>query len=171
MIIPATIPWRLAGAFLLTVCVFAAGWMANGWRKDAVIAQMKTDQANERERQSFAQMKAVDDARAEEQRRAQTLSEIANDATKQADMARADARAAGATAERLRQRVATLLRDASNPAATGAGPTTGTAGVVLSDVFTWADNRAGELAEALDASRIAGAACERAYEALTPTAK
>jgi hypothetical protein len=37
---------------------------------------------------------------------------------------------------------------------------------VLADVLGRADDRAGELAAALDASRAAGLACERAYDAL-----
>jgi hypothetical protein len=36
---------------------------------------------------------------------------------------------------------------------------------VLSDLLQRADRRAGELAKAYDAARIAGLACERMYEA------
>jgi hypothetical protein len=38
--------------------------------------------------------------------------------------------------------------------------------MVLSDMFQRADKRAGELAKAYDAARIAGLACERSYGAL-----
>lgn len=156
--------WKLAAVLAALCLAFVGGCRYEGTKRDA-------QEATERTRQALAQVNAVDRARAEEQRRIQTLSEIANDATKQADRARADARAAGATAERLRQRVATLLRDASNPALTGAGSAEPGPAVVLSDVFTWADNRAGELAEALDAARIAGQACERSFDALTDSRK
>jgi hypothetical protein len=151
--------WKIVAALIALCMAFVGGCRYESNARDA-------QEAQERTRQALAQMNAVDRARAEEQRRIQTLSEIANDATKQADRARADARAAGAAAERLRQRVATLLRDASNPAPTGAGSAEPGPAVVLAELFTWADRRAGELAEALDAARIAGQTCERAYGSL-----
>ena len=39
------LPWRAIGAALLAACIFAAGWAANGWRKDAEIDRMKTASA------------------------------------------------------------------------------------------------------------------------------
>jgi hypothetical protein len=39
--------------------------------------------------------------------------------------------------------------------------------MVLSDLFQRADQRAGELAKAYDAARIAGLACQEAYRSLT----
>lgn len=116
------------------------------------------------------QIKAVDDARAEEQRRTAAQTEIANAAKKDADSARTDARDAGAAADRLRQRVADLLaaaRSAKDPAATGGGQAASDPLGMLADVLERADQRAGILAEYADAARIAGAACERAYDALT----
>lgn len=41
----AAIPWRAIGAALLAVTIFSAGWVANGWRKDAEIDRMKTASA------------------------------------------------------------------------------------------------------------------------------
>ncbi|GJG96465.1 hypothetical protein [Cupriavidus pauculus] len=41
----AAIPWRALGAALLALAIFAAGWVANGWRKDAEIDRMKTASA------------------------------------------------------------------------------------------------------------------------------
>ncbi|MGO4412509.1 hypothetical protein AB4Z27_06095 [Cupriavidus sp. KB_39] len=43
--IPTSVPWRAAGAVLLATGIFAAGWAANGWRKDAEIDRMKTASA------------------------------------------------------------------------------------------------------------------------------
>lgn len=108
---------------------------------------------------------AVQAARAEEQRRTTEQTEIANDATKKADAARADARAAAVTADRLRQRLAQLV--AGNPGATAPGSPTGDAIGVLADVLGRADKRAGILADYADAARIAGQACEQSYGALT----
>ncbi|MBU66457.1 MAG: hypothetical protein CL858_13545 [Cupriavidus sp.] len=38
----SALPWRAVGVALLAACIFAAGWGANGWRKDAEIDRMKT---------------------------------------------------------------------------------------------------------------------------------
>lgn len=165
-----TIAWRAAGAGLLAASLFAAGWTANGWRKNAELAELTAGQAQERRNEAYAQVKAVDLARLEEQRRTAAQTEIANVATKDAETARGDARAAGAAAEQLRGRVAQLLaasRAAGNPAAAGGGSPTDDPIGMLADVLGRADQRAGILAEYADAARIAGQACERSYDALT----
>ncbi len=169
--LPTNIPWRAIGVAVLAAGLFAAGWTANGWRKDAEIAGMNADLARERGRQALAQVKAVDDARIEEQRRAAAQMEIANAAKRDADAARADARDAGAATDRLRVRVNELLaaaRASKDSAAFAGGPAAGDPLGVLADVLERADRRAGILAEYADAARIAGQACERAYDALTP---
>lgn len=169
--IPTTIPWRVIGAGVLAAALFAAGWAANGWRKDAEIAGIEADRARERRDQALAQVKAVDDARIEEQRRTAAQTEIANVAKKDADVARADARTADAAADRLRQRVDQLLvaaRAGKDPVAASGGAAAGDPLGMLADVLERADRRAGILAEYADAARIAGLACERSYEALTP---
>ncbi|AZG13868.1 hypothetical protein [Cupriavidus pauculus] len=38
----SAVPWRAIGAALLAAAIFSAGWVANGWRKDAEIERMKT---------------------------------------------------------------------------------------------------------------------------------
>lgn len=114
------------------------------------------------------ELAAVQGARAEEQRRTQAQAEIAQDATQALDQARADARAAGDVSERLRARIAELL--AQRPAPAGGGAPAHTADAMLAELFRRADARAGSLAADLDASRLAGLACERSYDALTVTA-
>ncbi|WP_454752562.1 DUF2514 family protein [Cupriavidus necator] len=168
--IPTNIPWRAIGAAVLAASLFAAGWAVNGWRKDAEIASIDAGRARERRDQALAQVKAVDDARIEEQRRTAAQTEIANAATKDAETARADARAADAVADRLRQRVAELVaagRAPGNTSPAGAGQAAGDPIGMLADVLSRADQRAGILAEYADAARIAGKACERAYDSLT----
>lgn len=120
---------------------------------------------------AHVQIKAVDEARAEEQRRTQQISEIANETTQQAIAARADARAAGAAADRLRARVDQLVaasRAADDSAAAGASP--GQSGGdpldVLVDVLRRTDGAAGEVGEYADNLKAAGLACERSYGAL-----
>lgn len=118
-----------------------------------------------------SQIKAVDEARLEERRRTQKLSEIADEAKQQVDTAAADAGRARAESDRLRKRVAELIaasRAASNPAAFGASASQpgGDPLDVLVDVFRRTDGAAGELGEYADRLRIAGLACERSYDAL-----
>ncbi|SCU75502.1 conserved exported hypothetical protein [Cupriavidus necator] len=162
--------WRVIAAVIVVAAIFAAGWAVNGWRKDAEIAGIEADRARERRDQALAQVKAVDDARFEEQRRTAAQTEIANAATKDAETARADARAADAVADRLRQRVAELVAAGRAPGNTypaGAGQAAGDPIGMLADVLSRADQRAGILAEYADRARIAGQACERSYDALT----
>lgn len=108
-------------------------------------------------------------ARSEEQRRQNAIEGIRRDAQEQIAAVAADAAAADDAASRLRARVAELSRrPARCPGAAGGGEAAGDAGMVLADVFARLDRRAGELAEAYDRARIAGLACEAAYDALSP---
>ncbi|WP_227459329.1 DUF2514 family protein [Cupriavidus pauculus] len=121
------------------------------------------------------QVKAVDRARAEEQRRTAAQTEIANVAKHDADTARADARAAGDAADRLRQRVDQLLasaRTAKDPGAAGGGQdkSGGDPLDVLVDVLGRSDKTSGILADYADQLKVAGLACERSYDALIPSA-
>ena len=118
------------------------------------------------------QIKAVDDARAEEQRRTTEQARIANEATQQANAARADAAAAGDAADKLRKRVADLVaasRSGGNPSTAGAGE--GKPGGdpldVLVDVLGRSDQASGQLAGYADQLKSSGLACERSYDALT----
>lgn len=161
-------PERIFFAAVLVVLALAGGsvWVCRGERDAAraELAQARLDAAR-------AQVKAVDDARIEEQRRTAAQTEIANAATKDLEGARADAAAANDASGRLRQRVAELLaagRATGNPAAAGSGSAAGEPLGVLADVLGRADQRAGILAGYADAARIAGQACERAYDSLTP---
>ncbi|AVA33031.1 DUF2514 family protein [Cupriavidus metallidurans] len=125
---------------------------------------------------SRVQIKAVDDARVEEQRRTNEQARIANEATQQANAARADAVAAGDAADKLRKRIADLIaasRAPSNSATAGAGP--GKPGGdpldVLVDVLGRSDQTSGQLATYADQLRASGLACERSYDALMASGK
>jgi hypothetical protein len=168
--LPTSIPWRLIAFAVIAALSFASGWAANGWRKDAEINRMNAALARERHEQALAQVRAVDEARLEEQRRTEAQSEIANAAKEDADVARADARDADLAADRLRERIAGLLaaaRAGKNTAAASGGEATGDSLRVLADVLESTDRRAGILAEYADAARVAGQACERSYDSLT----
>jgi len=43
--LPFALPWRAIAVAALAATTFAAGWAANGWRKDAEIDRMKTASA------------------------------------------------------------------------------------------------------------------------------
>ncbi|WP_369812432.1 DUF2514 family protein [Ralstonia pickettii] len=141
-----------------------------GYDAGAAHVQQQFDAAKDQaERKRLADVQAT---RAEEKRRADAQTEIANEATKQAAAAAADAVAAGAAADSLRARVARLVaaaRASGHPAAAGAGP--GQSGAdpldVLVDVLGRSDKTSGELAGYADRLRVAGLACERDYDALT----
>jgi len=82
--------------------------------------------------------------------------------------ARADADAAALAAGRLRNAARNAASRACSATPASPGAAASAPAVVLADVLSSADARAGELAAAVDAARVAGIACERAYEALRP---
>nr|WP_314658801.1 DUF2514 domain-containing protein [uncultured Pseudomonas sp.] len=110
-------------------------------------------------------------ARQEEQRRA-TAQEEAR-AHGQEERTIADAGVAGAddAGQRMRDDATHFAAAVSCPgtdtAAVARGQAATRAAMVLSDMLTRADERAGELAKAYDRARIAGHQCEREYDALS----
>jgi len=153
---------RLWLAFIASLAITAGGCYFKG-HADGVRATTVTAQED--------RARAVDAARAEEQRRTAAQSEIANDANQQRTAALADAFAARAAAGSLQQRVDQLVAAARHPASSAGGPAAGDALDLLADVLGRADQRAGELAEYADRARIAGQQCERDYDALTAAAR
>ncbi|WP_205191608.1 DUF2514 family protein [Burkholderia sp. LMG 13014] len=128
------------------------------------IADIRADAAT-------AQTKAVEAARTEEHRRSAAQQEIAENASKDRDQARADAAAAASAADGLRKQVAVYVERARNPAAPAGSTPAGDPIGMLADVLGRADQRAGELAEYADRARIAGQQCERDYDTLTAAAR
>jgi hypothetical protein len=114
-------------------------------------------------------------ARAEEQRRVAAVEEIRRGAQEQLDRVAADAAAARTAGNRLRDRVAILTaacsRTPGDPAAAAGSPPTADTRVLLADVFSEVERTGREMAAAADRARLAGAACERAYDALNTPAK
>ncbi|WP_259463628.1 DUF2514 domain-containing protein [Cupriavidus plantarum] len=165
----SAVPWRLVGLVVIAALLFGAGWSVNGWRMGEQLAELRAEHAAEQRNQALAQVNAVDRARLEEQRRTTAQTEIANAAIQQASAARDDARAADAVRRELLARVAALVNASIRPGDPGAiagGSPARDPVVLLADVLGRADARAGELAQYADASRVAGQACERSYDAL-----
>ena len=136
------------------------GWLANGWRLGEQIAEIRADHA---------------EAVAAEQQRARQIEsgwhagmlEVQRNAQEKLDAVAADAAAAGSAAERLRERVTELSRrPAACPAAADGGEAAEAARLVLADVLGRIDAAAGELAAYADRARVAGMACEAAYDSL-----
>jgi hypothetical protein len=115
-----------------------------------------------------ATTKALQTARETERRLQRQIHEVANDATLQQSAADIEAVVLDTTGQRLRDEAALFAigdRCPGSPATADPGATGTRAAMVLSDLLQRADRRAGELAKAYDAARIAGLACERMYEA------
>jgi hypothetical protein len=139
---------------------------------ERAVNRLHAAHALERAQAARTALQAEQAARAEERRRVHTVTEIADAAHLQAAAARADAVRADRAARELRHAylaVAVAIASggtANTTTAGGGAPATGP-GLVLADVLGWADSPLRDLAAALDQSRIAGQACERAYDGLT----
>lgn len=110
-------------------------------------------------------------ARTEERRRQVAVDKVKEDAKGKLDAARADAAVAQSASDQLQLEVNRLRAGRSATCNTIAVQQreAGTSAIdVLADLFESADRRAGELAAALDRSRVAGLACEASYAALSP---
>lgn len=111
---------------------------------------------------------ASEKARKIEQSHQQAIEQVRTDAANQ--KANDDARVAEllAVGNSLRQQQSSLLADRANlySRLAARGKTIDDLTDLLAQLRTEADNHAGELAAALDASRRAGFACERSYDSL-----
>ena len=163
----------LAGA--LVIAALAGGGVVLYWsgQDDGKEGERKTWQAKwdeEATRLATARTKAELEAREEELRRQAEIDEVREHAQEQIAQAQADADAASLESGRLREQARRLAarasQCASNPGAAQGGPAAGHPAMVLADLLSRADERAGELAAAYDRARASGLACERAYDSL-----
>ncbi len=156
-------PALLAGALIAAA---AGGWTANGWRLERAAAEKRaedsrrTAQAEHNERQREATWNA-------------SQQEINHAAALAQTHIVDDRRAADAAHQRLLDAARASAAGAAGPDP-GAEPACAAASgalAVCTDVLGRADEAAGELAAALDQSRIAGFACERSYQSLIEPAQ
>ena len=157
----------------LVLAIAAAGvqtWRLSAEQRDH--AATRAGHAEQLAGLERAAREAEQNARAEEQRRAQALQGAIREAETNLARARADAAAAASAGERMRQRIAALTGSCratpGHPASAGAGPAAGTPGDLLVNVFDRVDQAVRDIAEHADAARAAGLACQRSYEALNP---
>ncbi|KNC16577.1 DUF2514 family protein [Pseudomonas sp. RIT-PI-a] len=121
--------------------------------------------------QQVEQVRAVQAARDDEQRFQREANQVGIDARKEIAAANSDAVGIDASADRLRIQAGKLAANAGTCASTAGaadrGPSAARAALVLSQLLERADARAGDLAKAYDRARIAGQACERAYDVIS----
>lgn len=112
-------------------------------------------------------------ARAEERRTTHRIMETADAAQIQAADARRSAAAAAHERDRLRDAYVEFASRVSQSAeaapAASSSPSAAGSGLVLTRLFDGADALLRSCAAALDQARIAGLACERSYDSLSPT--
>lgn len=164
--------WKGYAAVAVAAGLFA-GWAAWQWQANAYerkIASMESVWAKVDKARTEAYAKAVSDQHDETKRRVKEQTEIANDAFKQAESARADARASESAHRELLAR-ATALANASrrpgDPATVSRGTATADPIGMLANVLGRCSERASILGRYADAARIAGQACERSYDSLS----
>ena len=143
------------------------------------VSDARTDLANEQRDRKADQVTAekaarvaVEEARTEERRRITEQQEIIDGQTKALARARADAAAAAGSVDKLRKRASELAaqcdRAAADPAPAEGSAPANAAGDLLADMLGRIDGAARTIAEFADEARIAGIACERSYDALSP---
>lgn len=162
----------LAAAAIAIASAAGGAWVEHQ-RGAAKLAALSNDHSKAMAMASQEAQRREAKARADEQRITLRYMEAADAATVQAHDARAAAARADLRAGELRHAystVAAALADRVSEAAAAAagGPTAEPAGLVLSELFGWAEGRLRSCAAALDQSLIAGRACERAHGATEP---
>nr|WP_286948244.1 DUF2514 family protein [Pseudomonas sp. UBA6718] len=126
----------------------------------------QTDLANYRAEVSERDRRAAMAVLAENQRRQKAADESRREALEQIEQAQADAAAAGATADGLRGEADRLKRKLASCAGTVAGSAPGRdAGSVLADLLAEVEREGRAMAAEAQRRGIAGAACERQYDA------
>lgn len=155
---------------LALLLVVASYWGAYQHGRSVERAEAAAASAQRDSGDRLAEVLGERSAREEEQRRAQAQEEARAHAREEHQMADAGSTGADAAGQRLRDEAsklaATVRCPATDSAALARGQAATRAAMVLSDLLTRADDRAGELAKAYDRARIAGLTCERLYQSL-----
>ncbi|GFM84997.1 hypothetical protein PSCICO_03960 [Pseudomonas cichorii] len=169
--IPLAITGRLSTIGVFVALVVGSLWLAycHGISVERKEWQARWNARDADDLQAVAV--AESKSRTEEQRRQTAINQVSNDARTQQVAAVDDADHADRAGERLHVAAQDFAGRASCAASDSRtaerSASTRRAALVLSDLLSRADKRAGELATAYDRARIAGMACERAYESLS----
>lgn len=159
--------WLLSGVLAL---LLVTHWAAYEHGRSVELAQAGQQSAKRDSGDRLAELIGERAMRAEEHRSADAQQEARVKAHEERTIADDDAAGSDAAGQRLRsdatQFAATVSCPATDTAAIARGQAATRAAMVLSDLLTRADARAGELAKAYDQARIAGLACEASYKAV-----
>ncbi|QPG61209.1 DUF2514 domain-containing protein [Pseudomonas sp. BIGb0427] len=161
---------RTIGAAVSLALVACALWGTYEHGRSTMDAEWKSRWADRDagDKQAWALEEAR--ARSEEQRRTAAQEEGRANAREQEHTAAVDGTGADAVGQRMRDEAARYAAATSKCAADSASAARGQAAtraaMVLSNLLSRADARAGELAKAYDRARVAGLACEASYTAL-----
>lgn len=165
--------WGIRALALLLVVASYWGTYQHGRSVERAEAAAASAQRDSGDR--LAEVLGERSARAEEQRRAKAQEEARAHAREEHQVADAGAVGADAAGQRLQHDAASFAAavrcPATDTAAIARGQAATRAAMVLSDLLTRADARAGELAKAYDRARIAGQQCEAQYDVLMNTKK
>ncbi|HDS1791832.1 DUF2514 domain-containing protein [Pseudomonas putida] len=160
-------PWVGCAAVLV---LFVSHWTAYEHGRSVELAKAGQQSAKRDSGDRLAEVIGERSARLEEHRSANAQQEARVKGYEERTIADAGAADADAVGLRLRSESAQFAAAVSCPsmdtAAIARGQAATRAAMVLSDLLTRADARAGELAKAYDQARIAGDLCEASYNAL-----
>lgn len=166
---------RIGGAVAVLIAIAAVLYGAYSHGESVADTRWEAKAADQQTLQAKGLAAATTANRNEEQRRQAAVNQVGKDAREQTNSAVADGADADTAGNRVRQQAGTFAAGARcapvDPGVARRGASATQAAMVLSDLFQRADKRAGELAKAYDAARIAGLACERSYSALRDQAE
>jgi hypothetical protein len=134
-------------------------------------ARVEAVRAAEHAQAAAVAASAIATNQAETNRRIAASQEIVHATIQQAQAVAADASAAASARDGLRNDLAAIRRSrTADPQAPAGSASAVDPAVVLAELLGRAADRATELAELADRRGVAGDACQRSYESLTPTA-
>ena len=162
------IRWRWVGVAVLVGCSISAAWKVGSWRYGKELAEVRTEYSDYKTSVANAATDASEKTRQTEKQRQRDIDQVRADAVDQKQKDDAHASEQRADNDSLRDQTRKLLADKStlNSRLAQRGKTISDLIDLLAELRSEADGYAGELAAALTASRRAGLACERSYDAL-----
>ncbi|WKW34409.1 DUF2514 domain-containing protein [Pseudomonas viridiflava] len=161
---------RVGGVLLILLAV--AGALYGAYRHGVTVTDSKwqVKWSEQVSTQAQAVATTTTEYRTEEQRRQSAANQVANNARQEQTAALADAAGADAAGDRLRNEAGKLAVSAScvpsDPGIADRGKNAARAAMVLSDLLSRADARAGDLARHADRLTVSLQSCEASYESL-----
>ncbi|TES59210.1 DUF2514 domain-containing protein [Pseudomonas syringae pv. tomato] len=163
--------YRIGGVLLILLAL--AGALYGAYQHGVTVTDLawKAKWAEEVSTQAEAVATTTAEYRTEEQRRQKAANQVANDARQEQTAALTDAAVADTAGDRLRVEAGKLAASAScvsgDPGIADRGKNATRAAMVLSDLLSRADARAGDLARHADRLTVSLQACEAVFDALT----